>query len=402
MSIHSEEQKLPKSLVIKGKFLYRGRAIGKVLTASCKDFRDRKNYILLLDEASTYSDLRGYSGIIVQGRVKNDVIVKKIKKLRITSMHETGDLSFLRNGDVLEIDPTKSLIHIMYRIHSDDNTIIPTNRCNNHCISCPQPEAVGNEDEILNIGFLRKQIELFDKKTRFLGISGGEPTLLKNGLLELLQECKKNLPKIAISLLTNGRMFSYKSYADAIACVGLKYLDIAIPIYSYRKETHDSITQTVGSFEQASKGIANLLENRQNIELRIVVQKANYKELNQIADHIIQHFPTVFRVVFVGMEMSGIARKNRTSTWIPLSKIKPYLQEASVNLLYNRIQTLLYNFPLCKIDKPFWPLATKSISDYKIRFLEVCDSCKVKSKCSGIFSASVSFLKDEGVTPILF
>ncbi len=42
-------------------------------------------------------------------------------------------------------------------------------------------------------------------KPEYLAITGGEPTLLGSGLLELICACKKHIPKTALAILTNGK-----------------------------------------------------------------------------------------------------------------------------------------------------------------------------------------------------
>lgn len=52
-------------------------------------------------------------------------------------------------------------------------------------------------------------------------------------------------------------------------------------------------------------------------------------------------------------------------------------------LVTSGIDVQLYNFPLCAVEHDYWRLAAKSITEYKIRYMEACDECSVKPICGG-------------------
>lgn len=342
-----------------------------------------------------------FNFIIISSEVADEIDNLNIdKKQKIFKANEI--ISFLNEGDIVELlsHDKFSRIFILYRIESDSNIIIATNHCNNKCIMCPQPIYI-SEDDNVNLPKIEKVVSMMDKQTKFLTITGGEPTLLKEGLIQILRLCKSYLPNTKIAILTNGRMFSYNSLVDAINSVGLKFLEIGIPIHSYDEEVHDYITQTPNSFNQTIIGIKNLTTSNNNIEIRIVIQKNNYLVLNKIADFIISEIPEINRVSFIGMEMLGSAVKNSKAVWVTYQKIGSNLKEAILKLLMHRIKVNIYNIPLCKVDKDLKPLCAKSISDYKIRYLSECELCNEKENCGGIFVSSLNFVKQEGVNPFI-
>ena len=61
----------------------------------------------------------------------------------------------------------------------------------------------------------------------------------------------------------------------------------AIPIYASQSKLHDEITRVQGSFKQALTGIYNLINKNIDVEIRIVVLKKNYNELENIANLIL-------------------------------------------------------------------------------------------------------------------
>ena len=52
------------------------------------------------------------------------------------------------------------------------------------------------------------------------------------------------------------------------------------------------------------------------------------------------------------------------------------------------IDTSVYNIPLCLLDENIRPFATKSISDWKVKYLPECDGCPLKEQCCGLFATS--------------
>ena len=98
-----------------------------------------------------------------------------------------------------------------FDIQSNDNTLFVTEQCNNHCIMCCQPPK--NADDI-NLLFAENlaRIASAPKELPIIGITGGEPTLLGDKLLELIRQIRTKLPNTDIHLLTNGRNFKDIQY----------------------------------------------------------------------------------------------------------------------------------------------------------------------------------------------
>jgi len=336
-----------------------------------------------------------YKVLVILKEVEDSI---RTKNSKIIILSENPDLC---DGDIIEIvsDGKEARVVVLYRIGSDDNAIIITNACNNKCIMCPEPMLRPNKVNF-NLNRIKKIIKLIDKKTTNIGISGGEPTLIKQDLIRILSIFRKNIPNTQLSLITNGRMFYYKSFVEAIKNVNNKNLLICVPLHSQSEEIHDEITQVKGSFSETHQGIKNLLEASQRIELRIVIQKNNYKELELLAEYIKSNYFGVYRVVFLGMEMSGIARYNLDKIWVNYKNIQPYLEKALISLLASGIQVNIFNIPLCKIADPFRRLVSNSISDYKIRYLQECDVCSLKQVCGGSFVSTLDLVRNEGVIPI--
>ena len=100
-------------------------------------------------------------------------------------------------GDVVVVNKQGEIIFV-YEVKSVHNAIMATERCNHRCIMCPQPPILQEKDKT---PFNLKLISLFDKCTKEIGITGGEPTLIGDNLFVLINHIKKELPKPAISIL---------------------------------------------------------------------------------------------------------------------------------------------------------------------------------------------------------
>lgn len=73
-----------------------------------------------------------------------------------------------------------------FDINSNDNSLFVTSQCNNRCLMCAQPPL--NRDDIDS--FWNKNIKLIDNAPNGLtniGITGGEPTLLQEKLIHLVE-----------------------------------------------------------------------------------------------------------------------------------------------------------------------------------------------------------------------
>jgi hypothetical protein len=47
----------------------------------------------------------------------------------------------------------------------------------------------------------------------------------------------------------------------------------------------------------------------------------------------------------------------------------------------------IYNHQLCVLDRALWPLARRSISDWKNVYLPACNDCSVLTECGGFFQS---------------
>ena len=130
-----------------------------------------------------------------------------------------------------------------------------------------------------------------------------------------------------------------------------------------------------------------------------MVSKLNSDFISEIAYLISKEFHNVFCVKFIGLEMTGNAAKNREKVWIDYPTAFKKAKNAIDILVESGLDVGIYNFPLCSVDKKYWNICEKSISDYKVRFAPVCAACAVKDACGGMFSGTIRMAK-ETINPI--
>lgn len=306
-------------------------------------------------------------------------------------------LHYLSEGDILRVIPVTGEIAVMYRSSSPFNSILLTERCNSNCLMCSQPPRDIDDGHLLD-AYLTA-IPLMAPETAELGITGGEPLLLGDRLIELLEACKDRLPATALHMLSNGRLFNYLSLAQRVADVNHHDLMIGIPLYSDLAARHDFVVQAKGAFDQTIRGIMNLARCGVKVEVRIVLHQQTYERLPQLCRFIARNLPFVDHVALMGLEMMGYVRMNLDALWIDPIAYQHQLRLGVQELDRGHMNISIYNHQLCVLDRALWPYARKSISDWKNEYLSTCEACGVKEHCGGFF-ASASLRYSDHIRPL--
>ena len=103
---------------------------------------------------------------------------------------------------------------------------------------------------------------------------------------------------------------------------------------------------------------------------------------------ISKEFSGITCVNFIGLEPRGNCAKNFDNVFISYGDSFLKSKNAIDYLIRNGFDVGLYNYPLCNIDRQYWNLAVKSISQYKNEFMPQCDDCDLKEICAGFFTAA--------------
>jgi His-Xaa-Ser system radical SAM maturase HxsC len=292
-------------------------------------------------------------------------------------------LHYLSPGDVLAISPDGRRLQVKWRHWSHQNSLLLTERCDHYCLMCSQPPKTARDDYLLEDAF--DVVRLLPRGTRNIGFTGGEPTLHRDRLLELLSLCRSLLPEAGVHVLSNGRRFANPAFAHAWAAVDNPNMMVGIPLYGSEPTLHDYVVQAKGAFTDTVRGIINLADAGAAVEIRVVIHKQTAPYLPEIAEFIARNLPFVNQVALMGLEMIGFARANMEEVWIDPLEYRDALTEAVMLLDRRRIKTMIYNHQLCLIDRAIWPWAVKSISDWKNEYHPECLECSVRTACGGFF-----------------
>ena len=270
---------------------------------------------------------------------------------------------------------------------SNDNVLFVTSACSNRCIMCCQPPKYCDDSEQL----FQKNLSVIasaEVDTDYVCITGGEPTLIGDKLFIYMHNIWEHMPDAEIHLLTNGRKYAEVEYLTAFFKNVKGNMVLGIPLHSDNPIDHDYIASAKGSFYETMKGLHNLGLLGFNIELRVILLQHNYQRLPKIAEYISLNLPFVSQVSFMGLEITGYAEKRFQEVWIDPMFCTTELTRAVACLEQSRIQVRLFNIPLCLLPQQLWNYSCRSISNWKQTYLAVCEKCKIKEKCCGMFSTS--------------
>lgn len=220
-------------------------------------------------------------------------------------------------------------------------------------------------------------------KADIIYLTGGEPTI-RPDFFDSVEYIRESFPSVRICVMSNGRRFFYPVFVKK--CLAFSSLDFIIPVHGWDAKSHDSVTRISGSFTQTVGGLKNLLSLRnssQQIEIRVIVHRINYKKLNKILDFILKEMPKADRVVVIFAEYEGQAIDNYESIRLSYSEFFPEFRRLKKYL--NKFKEIrFYHFPLCTIPKEFWPYTWRTLEKNEIAFPKRCASCSVKKVCLGV------------------
>lgn len=350
-----------------------GRAIGRVSFLPVAD--DEKKFTFrAIRKGESCANLDGYAAALFEddGAEASCPTVSGYKSL-----------DFLKDDYVVAIESATGFTRVLYRHDSRFNTIFSTDDCNSNCLMCSQPPKKVDESEMLDCHL--RHIDLIPGVPEMLGITGGEPTLLGDGLIRILTRINERFPDTLLLMLSNGRMYSYEDLVQKIANVGNPNFTTAIPLYAGTATEHDFVVQSKGAFDQTIKGLYNAARYGLRIEIRVVLHKQTIPGLLDLMDFIYRNLPFVDHVALMGLENMGYVKKNWGLLWIDPLDYSETLSKAVKFMWYRQIPVSLYNLPLCVIPKSIWAFARQSISDFKNIYLDECKLCSLQKYCGGLF-----------------
>ena len=293
-------------------------------------------------------------------------------------------LDEMEDGAIVRIED--GTLFITIRPSSNAQTLFFTSKCNHYCLMCSEPPQTANDDYLISDNM--KIIELLDKDIEVIGISGGEPTLLGDNFIKIVKKIREELPETTIRVLTNGRAYTNEKFVKELADVAGEYLVSEIPLYNAYYAKHDYIVQARNAFFETIEGFYNCAKHGLRTDVRIVISKQNYNDLDDLIYFIYKNIPFVEHIALMGLEYIGFAVNNIRDIHISPLEYKEQLKDAIKLSRKYSLNVSIYNLPLCLVHEDVRRYAQQSISDWKNEFSDVCDGCDVREQCSGMFTST--------------
>ena len=263
-----------------------------------------------------------------------------------------------------------------------------TEACNSSCVMCPMSSDQRRRGLSLSWEEAQGLLNQIDEHTEHIDITGGEPFLQAELVLDILRQLNERWPQIPVQVLTNGRALCIPRIQRALGPLLTPRLRFAVPVHAGSAALHDAITQSPGSFEQTLRGLAFLSASPAQIEIRIVGHRKNVEHLDALCDRLLRSGLRISVVNFIAMEMNGSAAHNRDGLWVDYRAFFAAAKPLIHRFVRAGIDVGLYDFPLCAVEEAYWPLARKSITAWKVRYPGACDVCDEKSACGGLFRST--------------
>ncbi len=292
---------------------------------------------------------------------------------------------YLSDGDIIGFHPTSRRFRTLYRRTSGHNSFLVTDRCNHYCLMCSQPPK--DIDDRWILGEIKTALHVINKNTRSLGFTGGEPLLDWREFIDVLAICRDELPNTAIHVLSNGRGFVHDPVVAAWAGIKHPDLTVGIPIYAAVDHVHDYVVQARGAFDETVLGVLKLKDKGQRVEIRVVLHALTAPRIMETCKWFARNLPFVDHVALMGLENTGFAIANTEQLWIDPIDYQSELAAAVDLLVSAKMNVSVYNLQRCILDRSVWPYAAQSISDWKNGYIEECDRCIEKDRCSGFFTS---------------
>lgn len=162
------------------------------------------------------------------------------------------------------------------------------NKCYLDCIHCSSLSMRNSEPIIFREEELINFFQLFDVPLHIY-FTGGEP-LANPNLMTLIKLVKTASPLNSVGIFTSGVLIDNTSidrdFAHKLKMIGLE--DCYISLYHCDSEKHDLITNLKGSYNATLKSINNLINNKIDVKVHLVVNSYNYEELDRIINNILK------------------------------------------------------------------------------------------------------------------
>src|SRR5574344_390456 len=262
---------------------------------------------------------------------------------------------------------------ITYRIENKTLSILMTTKCNHKCITCPQKLNIDSENHDKELDDFIRHVSFHNIKEVYL--TGGEPMLKMRYIEKLLL---KTPSRINFTILTNGSIIPSEKIVESNRC------KLCVPLFASYDELHNLLTGS-RSFYKVVSNLIQLSNYNIPIELRFVMTKLNYQNLQEFSRFVHRNLPFVQNVAFMGIELMEMAAINKNELWVDPRKYISCLEKAVDYLSSFEIPVSIYNLQPCLFSEKYRVYLYNSISEWKREYLPVCLKCQLRGSCGGIF-----------------
>lgn len=318
--------------------------------------------------------------------LSNDAARRQFESFRNSGLHNVAGVAGqdMEEDDVVAYDPVQQKATVLFRASDLHHTLFLTNRCNSYCLMCSQPPTRHDDSWLIDQAI--DVVRHVHMAPQVVGISGGEPLLAASGLRRVLDAIAYYWPHTAVEVLSNGRLLGNDDVQSALFAEPLTDVRWLVPLYGHADFLHDFVVQSPGAFDETLDGLLSLQANQQPIQLRIVLIQPVVEVLDELCRFIGQNLPFVECVALMACEPTGFALANRELCELDLMDHQPALERAARLLERYRVPFVFMNMPLCALPQHLWRHASRSISDWKNVYTDVCNGCAVRESCCGLFA----------------
>ncbi len=163
----------------------------------------------------------------------------------------------------------------------EDMLIEITAECNHACVHCSARGGEKRNDELTTSEFKAKVLDAgHELGVKAVVLSGGEPLMRKEALLELALHCTATLG-MTCYVVTNA---SFITRETAIELKEANVRKVWVSMYASKPEIHEAVTGIPTSWEATMRGISVLLDEGVNTGFNTVVMQHNYKDLPNLVE----------------------------------------------------------------------------------------------------------------------
>jgi pyruvate-formate lyase-activating enzyme len=284
------------------------------------------------------------------------------------------------------------------------------NKCDNKCVMCTNDPSFALQAS--SHYALKSQVAKLERwlrgigpvylknagRSEFVSLTGGEPTLHPD-FFKLLAYFRLRLPGVPITLLSNGRRFGVRAFAEKFCAAARQPFSVAVALHGPSAALHDGVSGVRGSFAQTVRGFENLLSlpGAPFLEIRLVLHKKNIAALERTLGFLLKNFPdtAAYRVTAIHYEIEGMSLANHRKVALPLSVSAAKLG-ACLPLIKRFRDFRLYHFPLCVVRRELRPLCWITLPPEDRLYPELrCGRCKARKKCLGLMAEYARFFGDK-------